>query len=205
MKIARAIREREREREISETYLLPACFIFKTNLISSAFVIYSSILLQNNLQYFLLLHCAFDFTLSWNQVELLSFSLYFSILSYFSFLSYSSVIPQTSGWPIFYSITDIRILFARSKDLYIEAYPLSQAPYCISPFIVGNCDTNALEKICLRWNLRYLRAYSMNYFLFGYIILNDIEYISMQFDKLNGSHNNSIVENKRSWLFDWLN
>jgi len=27
----------------------------------------------------------------------------------------------------------------------------------------------------------------------------------MQSDKLNGSHNNPIVENKRSWLFDRLN
>lgn len=27
----------------------------------------------------------------------------------------------------------------------------------------------------------------------------------MQFDKLNGSHNNPIVENKRLWLFDRLN
>lgn len=27
----------------------------------------------------------------------------------------------------------------------------------------------------------------------------------MQFDKLNGSHNNPIVENKHLWLFDRLN
>lgn len=27
----------------------------------------------------------------------------------------------------------------------------------------------------------------------------------MQFDKLNGPHNNLIVGNKRSWLFDRLN